>query len=147
MKKIALLLLAVVLLTGCNSKDEEIDAPGIKLPKIGIYFCPKKDYDGSYLLNEDVIDAAEKCEAWKSDFWKDTAPNAYKECLERKKLFVERFQQNTCTPVLKKTHNIDKSGCLFEYAPGYHKIVKYSCFGPDIPKVIKEIKEKYETAK
>ena len=146
MKKIALLLLVATLFTGCNfNKEGEDTTPGVSFPKMGIYFCPQKDYDRTYVLDSDVFDAAEKCDSWKTDFWKDTAPNAYKDCLERKKLFVERFQLGTCTPILKKTHNIGKSGCLFSYAVEYKKITKYSCFGPEIPKVIEEIKQKYET--
>lgn len=146
MKKIALLLCAIVLLTGCNktADEEEYSVPGLSLPKTGSYFCPQKGYDNKYTLNEDVFDAAEKCAAWKSDFWKDAAPHAYQECLDRKKLFAERFQKETCTPILKKTYNKGKSGCIFEVAMKYDKIIKYSCYGEDIPRVIQEIKQKYE---
>lgn len=146
MKKFALLLCAVILLTGCNKnvEEDEYSVPGLALPKTGSYFCPQNGYDRSYTLNEDVFDASERCAVWKSDFWKESAPNAYQECLDRKKIFVERFQKNACTPILKKTYNIGKSGCLFEFAAKYEKIIKYSCYGEDIPRVIQEIKQKYE---
>lgn len=145
MKKITLLLFMVMFLSGCGTNDFEYSPMSLALPKLGTYFCPVKDYDGSYLLPEDIFDASEKCESWKTDFWKENAPNAYKDCLNKKKVFVERFQQNTCVPVLKKAHNVGKSGCLIEVIEKYNKVIKYSCYGPDIPSAIKAIKTKYST--
>lgn len=145
MKKIAFLLcLVVVLLSGCSYGDGDNGQHPMKFPKKGIYFCPVPDYDGSYLLAEDIFDASEKCDDYKSEFWQETSPDAYDNCLKKKKLFVERFQSGTCAPVLKKTHNVRKSGCLFELATRYNKVVKYNCFGPDIPAVVRIIKAKYE---
>ena len=64
-------------------------------------------------------------------------------CLAKKKLFVERFQLNTCVPVLRKNFTEGKSGCLVQVIEKYNKIIKYSCFGPDVDSVIKEIHKKY----
>ena len=144
MKRIAWLLCLVVLLSGCSSNSGNKGHHGIAFPKKGVYFCPVPDYDGSYILSEDVFDASEKCDDYKSEFWQDSSPGAYEDCLKKKGLFVERFQLGTCAPVLKKTHNVRKSGCLFELATKYNKIVKYNCFGPDIPSVVRIIKTKYE---
>lgn len=144
MKKVTLLLSIVVLLTGCCLNCFDYNIHNLKFPKSGNYFCPAKDYDNLYLLDEDIFDASEKCDVWKSEFWLENDPNAYNRCLERKKLFVERFQLGTCAPILRKVKNVKKSGCLFEYAPIYNKVVKYSCYGPDIPLVIKIIETKYE---
>lgn len=144
MKKIALLLCAVVFLSGCSFNNDNDSPHGIAFPKKGTYFCPVENYDGSYLLAEDIFDAEEKCADYQSDFWQATSPGAYDDCLNRKKLFVERFQLGTCAPVLKKTHNVGKSGCLFELATRYNKVVKYSCFGPNITSVVNIIKAKYE---
>ena len=142
-KNILFLLCLIVLLSGCSLNDENGPYP-MRFPKKGTYFCPLPNYDGSYLLSEDIFDATEKCEDYKSEFWQETSPDAYDNCLKRKKLFVERFQLGTCAPVLKKTHNVRKSGCLFELATRYNKVVKYNCFGPDIPAVVRIIKAKYE---
>ncbi len=144
MKRTVILLCSVLLLTGCCFNCNEYSIHNLKFPKSGNYFCPPKDYDNSYLLNDDIFDASEKCEAWKSQFWTENDPDAYERCLKRKKLFVERFHLGTCTPVLRKVKNVKKSGCLFEYAGLYNRIIKYSCYGPDIPLVIKVIETKYE---
>ncbi len=144
MKNIALLLLAVVLLSGCTNINYTNGNHGIAFPKKGIYFCPVQNYDGSYVLSEDVFDASEKCDSYKSEFWEETSPGAYEDCLRKKGIFVERFQLGTCAPVLKKTHNVGKSGCLFELATKYNKVVKYNCYGPNITSVVNIIKAKYE---
>jgi len=143
MKRVVFLLCMVILLSGCTF-DGKDNPHGLAFPKKGTYFCPVSHYDGSYLLTEDIFDASEKCEDYKSEFWQETAPTAYDDCLKRKKLFVERFQLGTCAPVLKKTYNVHKSGCLFELATKYNKVVKYNCFGPEIPAVVRIIKAKYE---
>lgn len=142
MKKVAFLLCLLVFLSGCSTVDNNVH--DIAFPKSGVYFCPVQDYDGSYILAEDIFDASEKCDAYKSEFWQETSPEAYDDCLKRKQLFVKRFQLKTCAPVIKKTHNVDKSGCLFELATKYNKVVKYNCFGPNIPAVVRIIKAKYE---
>ena len=144
MKKIAFLLCFAVLLSGCSFTGEGKGSHGIAFPKKGIYFCPVQNYDGSYVLTEDVFDASEKCDSYKSEFWEETSPMAYEDCLRKKGMFVERFQLGTCAPVLKKTHNVGKSGCLFELATKYNKIVKYNCYGPNITSVVNIIKAKYE---
>lgn len=144
MKKIILLLCGVLLLSGCTTGEDSDTMQGINFPKKGNYFCPEKNYDGSYILREDMFDASEKCEDYKSDFWMATSPESYDNCLKNKKKFVERFQLGTCSPVLKKTYNVKKSGCLFELATKYNKVVKYSCYGPSIPAVMRIIKAKYE---
>ena len=144
MKRLALLLILAVTLCGCTKvEDVEYEPISLALPKKGTYFCPMRGYDGSYLLMEDIFDASEKCENWNNDFWKENKPEAYENCLEQKKLFVERFQQNTCVPVLKKNFTEGKSGCLVQVIEKYNKIIKYSCFGPDVDSVLKAIKKKY----
>ncbi len=144
MKRLALLLASVLLLSGCTKvEDVDYEPIGLALPKKGTYFCPEKYYDGSYLLQEDIFDASEKCEVWNTDFWKENKPEAYDKCLESKRLFVERFQQNTCTPVLKRNFTEGKSGCLVQVVEKYGKVIKYSCFGPDVEAVLKDIKKKY----
>ena len=143
MKRIIVLICIALIFTGCHSKNANNNS-NLKFPKTGSYFCPNENYEGTYTLNEDIFEANEKCELYKSDFWQETAPRAYNDCLERKKTFVERFTQGTCSPIVKKTYNIGKSGCIFELATEYDKIIKYSCFGTEIPRVVEEIKAKYE---
>ena len=144
MKNFALILAAVLLLSGCTKvEDVDYEPMSLALPKKGTYFCPERGYDGSYLLQEDIFDASEKCESWNNDFWKENAPDAYDNCLEKKRVFVERFQLNTCVPVLKKNFTEGKSGCLVQVIEKYNKIIKYSCFGPDVDSVLKIVHKKY----
>lgn len=143
MNKVFLLCL-LLFLFGCNIALAEGTAHRYVIPKYGEFYCPPKGQYGTQVKSEDVFDAAEDCNAWKSEFWLETRPDAYNECLKREKRFTIRYQLGICARVYKKTHNIGKSGCLFEFVPKYNRVVKYSCFGPKPESVIKAIKQKYE---
>lgn len=144
MNKKIFLLFVMVFLFGGGFAFAEGTQHRFVIPKFGDFYCPPKGHYGTQISSDDVFDAAEDCNAWKSDFWSDTRPEAYTDCLKREKRFAMRYQLGICAPVYRKTHNVGKSGCLFEFVPKYNKVVRYSCFGPNPDDAIKSIKQKYE---